>query len=58
MIVAMFIEINSVIGGFTQMNLIWLVALTIPLQVSDYSQLSDDTVWLQLHRIISEKCCC
>ena len=36
----MVIVINSMIGGFSWVDLVWLVALTVPLQVSDYSQLS------------------
>ena len=44
----MVIVINSVIGGFGWVELEWLAASTIQLQVSDYSQLSDYTVWLQL----------
>ena len=33
--------INSVIGGFSLVDLVWLAASTFQLQVSDYSQLSD-----------------
>ena len=39
----MVIVINSVIGGFSWVYLEWLAALTVWLQVSDYSQLSDYT---------------
>ena len=40
--------INSVIGGFSLVDLVWLAASTFQLQVSDYSQLSDYncTEWL------------
>ena len=51
----MVIVINSVIGGFSQVDLVWLAASTVQLQVFDYSQLSDFTVWLQLYKMISEK---
>ena len=37
----MVIVINSVIGGFSWVDLVWLAASTVQLQVSDYSQLSD-----------------
>ena len=37
----MVIVINSVIEEFSWMDLVWLVARTDQLQVSDYSQLSD-----------------
>ena len=37
----MVIVINSVIGGFRWMDLVWLAASTVRWQVSDYSQLSD-----------------
>ena len=39
---------NSVIDGFGWMNLVWLAASTVRLQVSYYSQLSDYscTEWL------------
>ena len=37
----MVIVINSVIGGFSRVDLVWLAASTFRLQVSDYSQLSD-----------------
>ena len=40
-VVAMVIVINSVIGGFSRVDLVWLAASTFRLQVSDYSQLSD-----------------
>ena len=54
--------IHSVIGGFS-LDLVWLAALTVLFQVSDYNQLSDYsqlsdynyTVWSQLYRIASEK---
>ena len=51
----MVIVINSVIGGFSWVDLVWLAASTVRLQVSDYSQLSDYTIRLQLYRMISEK---
>ena len=40
--------INSVIGGFSLVDPVWLAASTFQLQVSDYSQLSDYncTEWL------------
>ena len=40
-VVAMVIVINSVIGGFSWVDLVWLAASAVQLQVSDYSQLSD-----------------
>ena len=44
----MVIEISSAIGGFSRVDLVWLAASTVRLQVSDYSQLSDYncTEWL------------
>ena len=51
----MVIVINSVIGGFSWVDLVWLAASTVRLQVSDYSQLSDYTIRLQLYRMINEK---
>ena len=51
----MVIVINSVIGGFSWVDLVWLAASTVRLQVSNYSQLSDYTIRLQLYRMISEK---
>ena len=56
MVVAVVIVINSVIGWFGCVDLIWLAATTVRLQVSDYSQLYDNTVRLQLFRMIGEKC--
>lgn len=47
-VVAIVIVINSVFGGFRWVNLVWLVASTVELQVFDYGQMSDYTVWLQL----------
>ena len=47
--------INSVIGGFDWKDQVWLASSTVPLQVSNYSQLSDYTVQSQLYRMISEK---
>ena len=41
MVVAMIIVINSAIGGFGWVDLLWLAASTVRLQVSDYSQLPD-----------------
>ena len=49
----MVIVINSVIGGFGWVDLVWLVTSTVRLQVSDYSQLSDYTV--QLCRMSTKK---
>ena len=42
----MVIVINSVIGGFGWVDLVWLVTSTVRLQVFDYSQLSDYIVQL------------
>ena len=53
-VVAMVIVINSVIGGFSWVDLVWLAASTVRLQVSDYRQLSNYTVQLQLYKVISE----
>ena len=53
-VVAIVIFINSVIGGFSWVDLVWLAASTVWLQVSSYSQLSNYTVQLQLYRVISE----
>ena len=50
----MVIVINSVIGGFSWVDLVWLAASTVRFQVSNYSKLSDYTVRLQLHKMISE----
>ena len=50
----MVIAINSVIGGFSWVDLVWLAASTFRLQVSDYSQQSDYTVRLQFYKVISE----
>ena len=47
--------INSVIGGFSSLNVVELAALTLWLQLSDYSQLSYYTMQLQLHRTVNEK---
>ena len=44
MVVAMVIVINSVIGGFSWVDLVRLAASTVKLPVSDHSQLSDYTV--------------
>ena len=43
------------IGGFSGEGLKWLAHVTVWLQVSDYSQLSDYTVGLQLCRLIRVK---
>ena len=51
----MVIAINSVIGGVSWEHLIWLADVTVRLQVSDCSQLSDSTVQLQPSTIITEK---
>ena len=40
-VVAMVIVINSVIGGFCWVDLMWLTASTVQLQVPDNNQLSD-----------------
>ena len=50
----MVIVIYSVIGGFCWVDLAWLAASTVRLQVSNYSQLSEYTDRLQLYRTISE----
>ena len=44
----MVVVFNSVIGGFSWVDLVWLATSIVPLQVSDYSQLSDysSTEWL------------
>ena len=55
MVVATVIVINSVIGGFSWVDLVRLAASTVQLPVSDHSQLSDYTVRLQLFKMISEK---
>ena len=55
MVVAMVNVINSVIGGFSSVNVVELAALTLWLQLSDYSQLSYYTMQLQLHRTINKK---
>ena len=54
MVVAMVIVINSVIGGFSWVDLVWLAASTVSLQASDDSRLSDYTVRFQLYLVISE----
>ena len=54
MVVAMVILINSVISGFSWVDLVWLAASTVRLHVFYYSQPSDYTVWLQLYGKISE----
>ena len=51
----MVIVIKSVIGGFDRKDKIWLAASTVWLQVSNYSQLCNYTVWLQLYKMIGEK---
>ena len=51
----MVILFDSVIGGFGLVDLLWLTTSTVRLQVSDYGQLSDYTVRLQLYRTISKK---
>ena len=50
----MVIFLNSVIGGFGWVDLVWSTISTLRLQVSDYGQLSDYAVRLQLYRTISE----
>ena len=54
-VVAIVIVINSVVGGFLWVDLVWLAALTVPLQASYCNQLSDYTFRLQFYRKISEK---
>ena len=51
-VVTIVIAINVVIGGFSGEDLKWLVHVTVWLKVSDYSQLSDYTLRLQLCRLI------
>ena len=51
-VVTIVIVINVVIGGFSGEDLKWLAHITVQLQVSNYSQLSDYTVQLQLCRLI------
>ena len=52
----MVIVINSVIGGFSWVDLVWLAASTVWLQVSNNSQLSNYTVryncteWLEKYK--------
>ena len=46
--IAMVILINSVIVGFSWVDLVWLAASPVLLQVSNYSQLSVHSVWLQM----------
>ena len=41
MVITIVIVIHSVIGGFSRVDLVWLAALTVLFQVSDYNQLSD-----------------
>ena len=53
--VTIVIVINVVIGGFIGEDLIWLAHVTVRLEVSDYSQLPDYTVRLQLCRLIRAK---
>ena len=53
-VVAMVFAINSVIG-FYWVDLVWLAASTVRLQVFDYSQPSEYTVRLQLYIMSSEK---
>ena len=45
----MVIVINSVIGGFSWVDLVYMTASTVRWQVADYSQLSDYncTEWLE-----------
>ena len=49
------IIINVVIGAFSGEDLKCMARVTVRLQVSDYSQLSDYTVRLQLCRLIRTK---
>ena len=48
------IVINSVICGFSRVNLVWLAASTVRLQVSDYSRITqsdyNSTEWLVKHK--------
>ena len=58
MAAAVIIVINSVIGTLDWKNLmyvVWLAASAVLLQVSDYSQMSNYIVQLQLYRMIIEK---
>ena len=52
------IVINSVIGGFGWVDLVWLAASKDQVQMSDYSQLLDYTVQFELSRMISKKLSC
>ena len=58
-VIAMVLVVNSVIGGFSWVDLVWLAVLTVRIQVFDYNNwlitLSDYTFWLQLYRMISKK---
>ena len=42
-------QMNVMIGGFSGEDLKWLAHVTVQLQMSDYSQLSNYTVRLQLY---------
>ena len=50
MVVGIIIVINSVIGGFSWVDLVWLAASTAWLQVSNHSQLSNYTVLSDYNR--------
>ena len=50
----MVIVINYVIGGSSWVDLVWLAASTVRLQVSNYSQLSDYTLWLYRLKLSSQ----
>ena len=52
----MVIVINSVIGGFGWVELVWLATSTVRLQVSDYSQLSDYRCPITANCPITAKC--
>ena len=49
-VIAMVLVVNSVIGGFSWVDLVWLAVLTVRIQVFDYNNwlitLSDYTFWL------------
>ena len=53
----MVIVINSVIGGFSWVDLVWMPASTVRFQVSNYSKLSDYTVRLHCPITLSDYNC-
>ena len=49
---------NSFIGGFSWVDLVWLAASNVQVQMSDCSQLLDYTVQFELSGMISKKLSC